>query len=171
MDELDVEAGTWFRQGCSVIWEPKALQSVVKSNAEITPVATAMKYYKTNSWPDQLPARGGKAMVVVGLDGCLESLSQDQRERWLKDHIKKMVRSFYAKFDTQCSLIFFFERGKEAFKEDIEDAFMWRPSQGGEKAIPIMRFLYGGRFAEIMRLVPSTGANKDPWGIYVANPS
>ena len=171
MEELDVEAGAWYRQGCSVIWEPRALLSVVANNSEITPIATAMRYYKTSSWPEELPAKDGRAMVVVGLDGCLEGLPPDQREKWLKDHVKKMVRSFYAKYDTQCSLIFFFERGKEAFKQDIENAFMWNPSQSGEKPIAIMRFLYGGRFAEIKRLVPQAGGSREPWGIYVANPS
>jgi hypothetical protein len=171
MDELDVEAGTWYRQGCSVIWEPKALLSVVNSNAEVTPIATAMRYYKTSSWPEELPAKDGRAMVVVGLDGCLEGLPPQQREEWLKGHVTKLVRSFYAKYDTQCSLIFYFERGINAFKQDLRDAFLWRPSQSGEKPIPIMRFLYGGRFPEIKRLVPQTGGSREPWGIYVANPS
>jgi hypothetical protein len=48
---------------------------------------------------------------------------------------------------------------------------MWQPSQRGEQAIAIMRYLYGGRFSEIKRLVPQAGASRDPWGIYVANPS
>lgn len=171
MDELDVEAGTWFRQGCSIIWDSRALSRLVVDNSEITPISAAMRYFKTDSWPDPLPANKGKAMVVVGLDGCLESLEPTQREEWLKKHIKPMVLGFYREFDVQSSLIFYFERGKDAFKEDIENAFMWKSSHRNEKPIPLVKFLYGGRFKEVKRLVSEADVARQPWGLYVANPS
>jgi hypothetical protein len=115
MEELDVEAGVWFRQGCSIIWDPRCLTRLVKDNSEITPISAAMRFSKRECWPEALPAFNGKAMVVVGLDGCLESLPEDQREKWLKEHIKSMVLSFYRKFQTGASLIFFFERGMPFF--------------------------------------------------------
>jgi len=171
MEELEVEAGVWFRRGCSIIWDPRCLTRLVKDNSEITPISTAMRHAKTNSWPLQLPAHKGKAMVVVGLDGCLESLEESQREKWLKEHIKPMVLSFYRKFQNDASLIFFFERGKSAFIDHIEDAFIWQPTAKQDKPVPIVKFLYGGRFEEIKRLVSETDPKKEPWGLYVANPS
>lgn len=171
MDELDVEGGVWFKRGCSIIWDPRCLTRLVKDNSEITPISVAMRYAKNELWPDELPAYRGKAMVVVGLDGCLESLQADQREKWLKQHIKPMVLSFYRRFQNDKSLVFFFERGKSAFLEDLEDAFLWQPASKNEQALPIVRFLYGGRFEEIKRLISETEPTKEPWGLYVANPS
>lgn len=171
MEELDVEGGVWFKRGCSIIWDPRCLTRLVRDNTEITPISSAMKYAKTDSWPEELPAHSGKAMVVVGLDGCLESLESVQREKWLKEHIKPMVLSFYRKFQNDKSLVFFFERGKTAFVDDIEDAFLWQPSSKQEEPVPIVKFLYGGRFEEIKRLISDTEPNKEPWGLYVANPS
>lgn len=171
MDELEVEAGVWFRQGCSIIWEPKALARLVKDNSEITPISAAIRYYKAKQWPDPLPAHRGRAMVIVGLEGCLESLDPQQREKWLKDHIKPLVIDFYRKFQTQCSLIFYFERGKNAFKEDIENAFLWKPSHNHEKAVPLVKFLYGGTSKEVKRLVSEKDSKRESWGLYVANPS
>ena len=171
MEELNVEAGVWFRQGCSIIWDPRCLTRLVKDNSEITPISAAMRLSKTDNWPDRLPAFNGKAMVVVGLDGCLESLPEEQREKWLKDHIKPMVLSFYRRFQTGASLIFFFERGKSAFVDHIEDAFLWQPTSKQDSPIPIVKFLYGGRSQEIRRLVSDTDPTREPWGLYVANPS
>ena len=171
MEELEVEAGVWFKRGCSIVWDPRCLSRLVKDNSEITPISTAMRYAKNHSWPEDLPAYNGQAMVVVGLDGCLESLEEDQREGWLKEHIKPMVLSFYRKFQNDASLIFFFERGKSSFVDHIEDAFIWQPSSKSDRPVPIVKFLYGGRFEEIKRLVSDTDPKKEPWGLYVANPS
>lgn len=171
MEELDVEGGVWFKRGCSIIWDPRCLTRLVKDNSEITPISAAMRFAKTNAWPDELPAHNGKAMVVVGLDGCLESLEAGQRERWLKNIIKPMVLSFYRRFQNDKSLVFFFERGKSAFLENMEDAFLWQPTSKQDEALPIVRFLYGGRFEEIKRLISETEPSKEAWGLYVANPS
>jgi hypothetical protein len=171
MDELPVEAGVWFRQGCSIIWDPRCLSRIVKDSSEITPISTAMRLSKTNSWPDRLPAANGKAMVVVGLDGCLESLDEGEREKWLKEHVKPLVLSFYRKFQTGASLIFFFERGKSSFIDYMDEAFFWQPTVRTDAAIPIVKFLYGGSSNEIKRIVSETDPSHEPWGLYVANPS
>ena len=171
MDELVVEAGVWFRQGCSIIWDPRCLSRLVTDNSQITPISAAMRIAKTETWPDVLPAYKGKAMVIVGLDGCLESLAVPEREKWLKDHIKPLVISFYRRYQTGASLIFFFERGKAAFLDHIDDAFLWQPTVKSDSPIPIVKFLYGGRSQEIRRLVSETDPKREPWGLYVANPS
>lgn len=171
MDEMEVEAGVWFRRGCSIIWDNRCLTKLVKDNSEITPIATALKMGKLNTWPDRLPASNGRAMVVVGLDGCLESLDEDQRERWLKQHVKQLVLSFYRKYNNEASLIFFFERGHASFVDHVEDAFIWQPTNKKGNPLPLVKFLYGGRFTEIKRLVSDVDPKKEPWGLYVANPS
>jgi hypothetical protein len=171
MEELEVEAGIWFRRGCSIIWDVRCLSRIVKDNTEITPISAIIRLAKTDSWPDQLPAFNGKAIVVVGLDGCLDSLDASQREKWLKAHIKPMVLSFYRRYQNGASLIFFFERGKSSFVDHIDDAFLWQPSVKTDSPVPIIKFLYGGRAQEIKRLVSETDPIHEPWGLYVANPS
>ncbi len=171
MEEIEVEAGVWFKRGCSIIWDNRCLTRLVKDNTEITPISSALRMAKNNSWPEDLPAAKGRAMVVVGLDGCLESLEDDQREKWLKEHIKPLVFSFYHKFENEGALIFFFERGSTAFIEHSADAFFWRPTNKNGEALPIVKFLYGGRANEIKTLVSEVDESKRPWGIHVANPS
>jgi hypothetical protein len=171
MEEIEVEAGVWFKRGCSIIWDNRCLTRLVKDNSEITPISTALRMSKANSWPDKLPASNGRAMVVVGLDGCLESLEDDQREKWLREHVKPLVLSFYRKFQNEASLIFFFERGTASFIDHIDEAFVWQPTNKQGKPLPLVKFLYGGRFEEIKRLVSEHDPKKEPWGLYVANPS
>jgi len=125
MEEIEVEAGVWFKRGCSIIWDNRCLSRLVKDNSEITPISTALRMSKSNTWPNKLPASGGRAMVIVGLDGCLESLEDNEREKWLKDHIKPLVLNFYRKFQNEASLIFFFERGTASFIDHIDEAFVW----------------------------------------------
>ncbi len=171
MDEIEVEADVWFKRGCSIIWDNRCLTRLVKDNTEITPISSALRMSKVNNWPDKLPAAKGRAMVVVGLDGCLESLEEDQREKWLREHIKPLVLSFYRKFENHGSLIFFFERGTASFIDHNDAAFMWRPTNSQGEPLPLVKFLYGGRVDEIKRLVSEHDPVKKPWGLYVANPS
>jgi hypothetical protein len=171
MEEMEVESEVWSKRGCSIIWDNRCLSRLVKDNSEITPISAALRMSKSNSWPDKLPAKGGRAMVVVGLDGCLESLEENQREKWLKEHIKPLVLNFYRKFQNEASLIFFFERGTASFLYHIDDAFMWRPTNQQGQQLPLVKFLYGGRTDEIKRLVSEHDPQKEPWGLYVANPS
>lgn len=171
MEEIEVEAGVWFKRGCSIIWDNRCLSRLVKDNSEITPISSALRMSKANAWPDKLPASNGRAMVIVGLDGCLESLEDDQREKWLKEHIKPLVLNFYRKFQNEASLIFFFERGTASFIDHIDEAFVWQPTNKQGKQLPLVKFLYGGRIEEIKRLVSEQDPKKEPWGLYVANPS
>ena len=82
-----------------------------------------------------------------------------------------MVLNFYRKFQNEASLIFFFERGTTSFLDHIDDAFVWRPTNQQGQQLPLVKFLYGGRIDEIKRLVSEHDPKKEPWGLYVANPS
>ena len=129
MEEMEVEAKAWFKRGCSIVWNNNCLAQIVKDNSEITPINMALLMSKKNNWPEELPAYQGNAMVIVGLDGCLESLGEEQREKWLKEHIKPLVLSFYRKFENEAALIFFFERGESAFMDHMDDAFFLETNQ------------------------------------------
>ena len=63
------------------------------------------------SWPEQLPSTGGDALVVAGLEGCLDALSETDAEEWLSDHFRTVVLSFQSHYEGQAALVSGFPRG------------------------------------------------------------
>ncbi len=51
------------------------------------------------AWPDELPGSEGDALVVAGLDGCLDALSQQDAQAWLESDLKAAVLSFQEHYE------------------------------------------------------------------------
>ena len=80
--------GGWMRRGFSLLWEPRILAQVVASTA----VVSIRDFFALRkAWPDHLPGSNGDALVVAGLDGCLDSLSEEDAVVWLEMDLKGAV--------------------------------------------------------------------------------
>ena len=62
----------WKRRGLTILWNFEALAEI----AEPSQVISLRKLiHIAKSWPEELPAADGNAVVVTGLEGMLDSLA------------------------------------------------------------------------------------------------
>lgn len=70
----------WMRRGFSLLWEPRVLSTVIAPTA----VVSIRDFFALRkAWPADLPGSEGDALVVAGLDGCLDSLTEQDAVSWL----------------------------------------------------------------------------------------
>jgi hypothetical protein len=48
-----------------------------------------------------LPAAQGDALIVVGLEGCLDMLTPEDAEQWLREDFKSYVLRFQSEYENQ----------------------------------------------------------------------
>ncbi|MFB1488916.1 MULTISPECIES: hypothetical protein [unclassified Thiocapsa] len=58
-----------------------------------------------DDWPDELPAAEGDALIVAGLEGCLDVLSGEDAAQWLETDLREAVFSFQDFYEGQAGLI------------------------------------------------------------------
>lgn len=149
----------WKRRGFSLLWEPRVLTDV------ITPcdvVSMRDFFLLRKSWPDSLPGGGGDTLVVAGLDGCLDSLSERDAVEWLETDLKAAVLSFQEHYEGQAALIMWSASGRNRISMDLADQqYFWKIAAGRDAGrLPIGRCLWGGAEADVARILVST--EKDP---------
>lgn len=112
-------------------------------------------------WPEDLPGNDGDALVVAGLEGCLDSLSEDDAITWLKTDLKDAVLSFRDHYD-KAALILWLASGRTRVGMDLADEeYFWKISPGRDAArLPLGRCLWGGAESDVARILVSD--DKDP---------
>jgi hypothetical protein len=88
----------WSRRGFSLLWDVDML-------AEITDpqdvVSIRQLFAMVDDWPEDLPAAGGDAIVVAGVEGCLDVLSRRDAEQWLADDLRSVILSFQGHYEAE----------------------------------------------------------------------
>jgi hypothetical protein len=121
----------WRRRGVSWIWDDESLSSVAKPS-EVFSLRELIRASKC--WPDDLPSNKGDALVVAGLDACLDLLTPIDAEGWLGNELKSVILSFQDAYSGVAALIFWLPKGDQRFHTELAtDAVRWR---------------CGGRFAD-----------------------
>lgn len=132
----------WQRRGISWIWDAEALSTVAKP-PEIYSLRQFIR--AAGHWPEELPANNGNAMVVAGLDGCLDLLSPADADTWLGAEIKDAILSFQEAYDSNAALIFWLPEGDRRIHVNAAtDAVIWRCSAPHSKEqLEFGRLLWG----------------------------
>ena len=105
------------RDGCagafSLLWDAKALSKVVSP-----PNVVSLREFfcLTNSWPVNLPGKGGDALIVAGVEGCLDALNDDDGQEWLETDLKQLILSFQEEYEGQAALILWLPSGGSRIK-------------------------------------------------------
>src|SRR5665213_672974 len=107
--------GAWKRQGFSLLWDPRALAEVVPPSA----VCSIREMFSLRmQWPERLPGSNGDALVVAGLDGCLDALSEQDAIAWLETDVKGTVLSFQEHYQGQAALVLWVASGRSRIRMD-----------------------------------------------------
>lgn len=156
---------SWTRRGFNLLWEASALRLAAAPEA----VVSLRQFFSlSRSWPGELPSGGGIALVVAGLDGCLDAMAEADAESWLGGSFKRAVFSFEDHYEGQASLVFWLPSGrKRVYMSPAEAQYFWKPSAWrGDNAIPFSA-LFGGSQDDLHRILrPGTAANEldgDGW--------
>lgn len=148
----------WTRRGFSLLWEPRILSEVIAPSAV---VSIRDLFALRKNWPEDLPSIEGNALVVAGLEGCLDSLSEEDAVTWLRNDLKDAVLSFRDHYD-QAALILWLAAGRTRIGMDLADEeYFWKVSPGRDAArIPLGKCLWGGAESDVARILVSD--EKDP---------
>lgn len=113
----------WQRRGISWIWDAEAL-GLISAAREAWSLRRFIE--ATGKWPEELPSNRGNAIVVAGMDGCLDLLSPGDAEHWLGAEAKDAILSFQDFRQGDGALIFWLPGGNGRIKTALStDAVSW----------------------------------------------
>lgn len=150
----------WKRRGCSLLWDAGALGEVTALAA----VASIRRFFAmSRSWPADLPGAGGDALVVAGVEGCLDALSDADGRTWLENDLKPVVLRFQDEYDGQAALILWLPSGRSRIRMvPATEEYVWTNDRSATAGgLPIGRCLWAGAESDAQRIIVSAAPRPD----------
>lgn len=149
----------WPRRGFALLWDVNTLAQLVS----IPEVISLRQFFAmANEWPEDLPAANGDAIVVSGLEGCLDVLEAVDAQRWVESDLKDAVLSFQDHYQGQAGLIFWLPSGRHRISmKGATEQYFWKHRSSGSVGLPIGRLLFSGAENEVERVVDSEDGKAD----------
>ena len=150
---------SWTRRGCSLLWSPKLLKKIATPDQ----VVSIRQFFEiSNDWPEDLPALNDNALVVAGLEGCLDILDHNDSEQWIRHDIKDKILSFQEEYQGDAALIFWLPsaKGRLTMSGSTEEYF-WKQSSNQNSNLPIGKLLFAGAENEVERILDPGEDNQD----------
>lgn len=157
---------SWTRRGVTLLWDAEALMEVVQPR-DVVPLRRF--FGMKGHWPDVLPASGGDAIVVAGLDGCLDSLEEQDAVQWLENDLRAVLLSFQQAYEGQAALVFWLPTGRARLSMNpATEQYIWKCSSSLSGAeLDIGRCMWSGAQVDLKRIIRSDEPNPDydgpPW--------
>ena len=149
----------WPRRGIALLWDAEVLAGL---NAPDEVVSLRQFFAMADDWPDDLPAADGDALVVAGLEGCLDVLAGEDARGWLETDLKEALLSFQDFYQGQAGLIFWMPSGRNRISmKGASEAYYWRHRHSGTEGLPIGRLLFSGAENEVERLLNTDDPHAD----------
>lgn len=153
----------WKRRGISLLWDSMALASLA-APVEITSIRQL--FALASQWPEDLPSNNGNALIVAGLEGCLDLLSPDEAEQWIESDLRTIILAFQGHYNSDAALIFWLPTGRERIRMNrASETYTWEcavPHSG--QRLDLGRIMWSGAEADVARIINPTIANTDPDG-------
>lgn len=150
----------WMRRGCSLLWSIKMLTKV----AEPHQILSMRQFFEeARSWPEELPCGGGDAIVVSGLEGCLDVLNSKDAEKWVEHDLKDLILSFQGHYEGQTALIFWLPSGRNRISMigSSEEYFWKHGASDSERGLHLGRLLWSGAENEVERILDTDDKEAD----------
>lgn len=149
----------WSRHGFSLLWDASML-------AEITDpqdvVSIRQLLAMVDDWPDELPAAGGDAVVVAGVEGCLDVLSAADAEQWLVTDLRQAILSFQGFYEGDTGLLFWLPSGRNRISmRGASEQYFFKHRDSGPGGLHIGRLLWSGAESEIERIMDTEDEDAD----------
>lgn len=150
----------WMRRGVSLLWDAATLSTVVSPTA----VVSLRGFFAMRRWwPEELPGKGGDALIVAGVEGCLDALGDDDAREWLETDLKSVILAFQDEYQGQAALILWLPSGRSRISmETATEEYFWRTrATAGGRGFPIGRCLWAGAESDVARIVVSSAPKPD----------
>ena len=150
----------WTRRGFSLLWDASALSKVV-APPDVTSIREFFSMAK--AWPEELPGAGGDALIVAGVEGCLDALSGDDGKVWLETDLKQAILSFQEEYEGQAALILWLPSGRRRVSMvRATEEYFWKSSASSKTdGLPIGRCLWAGAESDVARILISDATDPD----------
>ncbi len=162
---------TWTRSGISLLWDTSSLSKIAKA----TEILSMRQFFQMagSGWPQDLPCSGGSALVVAGLDACLDALSPEEAVEWLEQELYQVLLSFQEEYERQAALIFWLPEAVSRLEyQTSEETYLWRcAGEYKESRIALSRGLWNGAEKDVRRILcrdhRQPASKSDGWtGLY-----
>jgi hypothetical protein len=154
----------WQRRGFALLWDAETLNQFARPEEAVT----MREFFSiAEQWPERLPSVNGNAMIVVGLEGCLDMLTPQDGETWLNEDFRNRIFSFQGEYENQAALIFWLPDGKRRVKlAPASEEYLWVcGGPYGNQTISLGRCLWSGAESDAKRIVNPYQPTADPDGV------
>tara|TARA_B100001123_G_scaffold250742_1_gene279868 strand:+ start:9192 stop:9707 length:516 start_codon:yes stop_codon:yes gene_type:complete len=137
----------WNRRGITLLWDADELNKLCQPQEVIS--LRRFRQLEDAGWPEEeLPLVRDVALVVAGLEACIDSLPPEEARNWLEMKMFPSILSFQSEVadgGNGAALIFWLVEHDRLEHRTSEDAWYWHC--GGEyksTQIPLGHCLFGG---------------------------
>lgn len=158
-----VQDKVWCRRGISLLWGPQLLSEVAKPE-EVLSIRGFMSL--AEAWPEDLPSGGGCALVVAGVEACIDMMEPQDAESWLEEELRPRVISFQDEYNSQTALVLWLPDGRHRIRmARAADSYHWQCAHPwSDTTIPLGRLLWGGAESDVGRILDPGERNQDADG-------
>lgn len=152
----------WSRRGFALLWCPQTLAEIAKP-AEV--LSLRQFFAMVDDWPEDLPSADGDAVIVSGMEGCIDVLDSEDAERWIETDLRQAILSFQDYYEGQTGVIFWLPSGRNRISmRGASEEYYYRQQGSKDKELHIGRLLWSGAESEIERIMNTDDKNADPDG-------
>ena len=149
MDE-PLETNVWKLRGNAILWAPECLTGWC-SPAQVTTVRDFLRLYDAKWAGTEARLVGGRALIVAGLEACIDAIPPSEAQRWLEERFYQATIGFQrevAQGGTEAALVFWFAKENRFEYALAQDAYQWHVSREyGTATLPLPRLLWNGSAA------------------------
>lgn len=136
MNELTTSS--WRRQGCSLVWDPELLTPLLQQQGPLS--LRQVLLWAHQGFPSTSPV-GGRAILVAGLQTCLEVLTTSEASIFLSTFIQAFIRRWQDTWPDR-ALVFGLRCSWSQWRTDSDEYAYLRVRQ--EHEIDVTHSLWGG---------------------------
>ena len=158
-----LDGDVWKRRGVSLLWGENAFAHL----AQPQNVRSIRQFFAmVGHWPEELSSEDGNALVVAGVEGCLDLLEPTQAEAWFEADLKPAILAFQAEYSLEAALVFWLPTGKNRIRMNrATEAYSWVcAAPHSNQHLDLGRILWAGAEADVGRISDPDCTNTDPDG-------
>lgn len=153
----------WQRRGISLLWNSAALAGFTTPNEF---VSLRQLFALAGNWPEILPSSDGDAVIVAGIDACLDLLTPEDAERWLETDLRDIILRFQGHYGGDAALIFWLPTGHERVRVNpASQAYSWVcTAPYSNQRLDLGRALWSGAEADVLHIMDPNLKSSDADG-------
>jgi hypothetical protein len=134
----ELSSSSWTRRGSSIVFDRDALAPFI-AGGSMVPLRDALAWMQ--KWPTD-PPNNQRTVLVSGLETCIDVVTPEEAEQFLRSRIRPYIQEFQARWD-QVGLLFGFTSSPHCFSETAaEEEVQW--IRGDHQKIALSRWMWNG---------------------------